>query len=174
MKLRLTLSASAIAAGLIFSCLPSLAEKASSSSFKVLASEESGFNVMTVEFHIQKGEEYFLKNDLARAEEEFITARKMSLALLSFYRDIANSFKGLDVRIPREMNGKNRQAIESLAKANLRLASVYRKKQESGTAVPLLVEALKIMTPAKPEGQEAYQALIELGFVETSYRGAKR
>ena len=27
---------------------------------------------------------------------------------------------------------------------------------------------------AKPEGQEAYQALFELGFVSTPYRGAKR
>ena len=174
MKLRLTLSASAIAAGLLFSCLPSLADKGSATSYKVLASENTGFNVMTVEFHIQKGEEHFLKNDFTNAEEEFIIARKMALALLSFYRDIANSFKGLDVRIPREMNSKNRDAIKSLAKANLRLASVYRKKKESGTAVPLLVEALRLMTPAKPEGQEAYQSLVELGFVQTPYRGARR
>ena len=173
MKLRLALTASAIAAGLICSFQPSFAEKGSSS-YKVLASTDYGFNVMTVESHIKKGEEYFLQNDLKKAEEEFLTARKMSLALISFYKDISNSFKGLDARIPREMNSNNREAIRSLANSNLRLAAVYRKKKESGTAVPLLVEALKIMTPAKSEGQEAYQALYELGFVNTPYRGAKR
>ena len=173
MKLRLSITASAIAAGLVFSCMPSFAEKTSTSSYKVLASENEGFNLMRVEAYLKKGDEYLLRNDLDKAIEEFLNARKMANALIAFYGDIANSFKGIDARIPREMNSNNRKAIKSLAKANLRLASVYRKKKESGTAVPLLVEALKIMTPAKPEGQKAYQSLIELGFVETPYLGGR-
>ena len=41
-------------------------------------------------------------------------------------------------------------------------------------AVPLLVEVVRLTTPAKPEGQKAYQSLIELGFVDTPYLGARR
>ena len=39
-------------------------------------------------------------------------------------------------------------------------------------AVPLLVEVIQIMTPASPQGQKAYQTLVELGFVTTPYAGA--
>ncbi len=39
-------------------------------------------------------------------------------------------------------------------------------------AVPVLVEVVKLMTPAKLQGQKAYQSLLELGFVETEFRGA--
>ena len=38
-------------------------------------------------------------------------------------------------------------------------------------AVPLLVETIRIMSPNSPEGKEAYERLIQLGFVETKYKG---
>ena len=40
-------------------------------------------------------------------------------------------------------------------------------------AVPVLVEVVRLMTPASSDGQKAYQSLIELGFVETPFAGAK-
>jgi hypothetical protein len=36
-------------------------------------------------------------------------------------------------------------------------------------AVPLLVEVVKVMTPANPEGRKAYQNLVEIGFAATPY-----
>ena len=38
-------------------------------------------------------------------------------------------------------------------------------------AVPLLVEIIRLMSPNSPEGKEAYENLIQLGFVNTSYKG---
>ncbi len=173
-KFRLSIAASALAVGLVVPCIPTFAQENSSSSYKVLASETEGFNLMRVEYYLKKGDEYFLRNDLDKAIEEFLNARKMANALIAFYGDIASSFKGIDARIPREMNANTRKAFKSLAKSNLRLASVYRKKKESGTGVKYLVEALRIMTPAKEEGQKAYQELIDLGFVNIPYRGGKK
>jgi sorbitol-specific phosphotransferase system component IIA len=40
--------------------------------------------------------------------------------------------------------------------------------------VPLLVTVVTLVTPAKPQGQKAYQSLVELGFVETEFKGASR
>ena len=174
MKLSLSITASALAAGLAFSSMPLFAEDNSSSSYKVLASENEGFNLMRVESYMKKGDEYLLRDDFDKAIEEFLNARTMANALIAFYGDIASSFKGIDARIPREMNANSRKAFKSLAKANLRLASVYRKKKESGTGVKYLVEALRIMTPAKDEGKKAYQELIDLGFVEIPYRGGRK
>jgi hypothetical protein len=36
-------------------------------------------------------------------------------------------------------------------------------------AVPLLVEVVKVMTPASEDGRKAYQQLVELGFAATPY-----
>ena len=70
------------------------------------------------------------------------------------------------------MDTKGREALVLLAQTNLRLAALFRRQGQPEIAVPVLVEVVRLMTPAKPEGQKAYQSLIELGFVETPYRGA--
>ena len=89
--------------------------------------------------------------------------------LLGFYRDLSGSFRGLDARIPREMDQKGREALETMAQANLRLAAVFRRQNQPEVAVPLLVEVVKVMTPANPEGRKAYQNLVEIGFAATPY-----
>jgi hypothetical protein len=88
---------------------------------------------------------------------------------LSFYRDLGGAFRGLDARIPRDMDQKGRESIEKLAQANLRLAAVYRRQNQSEVAVPLLVEVVKLMTPSTVDGRKAYQQLVEVGFVSTPY-----
>ena len=70
------------------------------------------------------------------------------------------------------MDTKGREALELLAETNLRLAALFRRQNQPEVAVPVLVEVVKLMTPAKPQGQQAYQSLLELGFVETEFRGA--
>ena len=67
------------------------------------------------------------------------------------------------------MDQKGREAIEKLSQANLRLAAVYRRQNQAEVAVPLLVEVVKLMTPASPDGRKAYQQLLEIGFVSTPY-----
>ena len=84
---------------------------------------------------------------------------------------IRDSFKGIDARIPNEMQRKGKQTLEILAKSNGRLAFMYIKTEEPEVAVPLLVETIRIMSPNSPEGKEAYERLIQLGFVETKYKG---
>ena len=73
-----------------------------------------------------------------------------------------------------QMSKKNLETISLLAKSNLRLAAIHRKRNEPELAVPLLVDVLKFMTPSRPEGSQAYNALLELGFVETPYAGARK
>ena len=70
------------------------------------------------------------------------------------------------------MDTKGRETQALLAETNLRLAALFRRQNQQQMAVPLLVEVIKLMTPAKPQGQKAYQSLLELGFVETEFRGA--
>ena len=77
----------------------------------------------------------------------------------------------MDARIPNEMQRKGKKTLQILAEANQRLASLYIKNEKPDVAVPLLVETIRIMSPKSSEGKEAYNKLIQLGFVETTYKG---
>ena len=69
------------------------------------------------------------------------------------------------------MEKKGRKSIKIWAKSNARLASLYKRKKQPEVAVPLLVEIIRLMTPNSPEGKQAYENLLQLGFVETTYKG---
>ncbi len=166
------MTAFALSASLLLSSIPpSLGESASN--YKVLSRDKVGFNVSAIEELLSRGDEFVSNGDLVKAREDFDKARKISKQLLSFYRDLAGSFRGLDARIPREMDTKGREVLKLLAKANLRLAALFRSQDKPEVAVPLLVEVVKLLNPTQAEGQKAYQSLIELGFADTPYLGAR-
>ncbi|WP_320668006.1 hypothetical protein [Prochlorococcus sp. MIT 1307] len=173
MRCRLPMTAFALTTSLIFCPGPSFSETAPSSNYKVLASEEVGFNVSSLEKLLEKGDEAVAQENFEEAKQNFKKAREASKLLLSFYRDLSGAFRGLDARIPREMDAKGRKTLILLSKANLRLAALLRRQNQPEVAVPLLVEVVRLTTPAKKEGQKAYQSLVELGFVDTPYLGAR-
>ncbi|WP_259701661.1 MULTISPECIES: hypothetical protein [Synechococcales] len=136
---------------------------------KVLEGASVGFNLASINGLLVRGDAAVARGDLAAARKDYDLARDASLRLLGFYRDLSGSFRGLDARIPREMDQKGRESLETLAQANLRLAALLRRQNQPEVAVPLLVEVIKIMTPAREEGRRAYQSLVELGFATTPY-----
>ena len=69
------------------------------------------------------------------------------------------------------MQSKGKETLQILAESNERLATYYIKNEKPDVAVPLLVETIRIMSPNSKEGKEAYERLIQLGFVETKYKG---
>ena len=139
---------------------------------KVLESTSTGLNLAAIQAKIAQGDAAAAAGKLAQAKTDYDEARLGAQKLAGFYRNLSGSFRGLDARIPREMDDKGRQALELQAGIDLRLAAVLRRMNQPGVAVPLLVEVIQIMTPASPQGQKAYQTLVELGFVTTPYAGA--
>ena len=139
--------------------------------FKVLAIENKKLSISNVEYFIQQGDKFIENGDFDKAKNYYLDARKLAKQLASFYSDLNTSFKGIDARIPIEMQRKGKQTLEILAESNKRLVSMYIKTKEPEVAVPLLVETIRIMSPNSPEGKEAYERLIQLGFVETKYKG---
>ena len=145
----------------------------SQESYRVLASEESGLNISVIERLLAEGDEEITQGDLIEAREKYDKAREISKQLWSFYRDIGGAFRGLDARIPKEMETKGRRSLDLLADANLRLAALFRTQNNPEVAVPLLVEVVRLLTPTSPQGQKAFQSLLELGFVDTPYAAAR-
>jgi len=139
--------------------------------FRVLSNESKKLSISNVEYFIKEGDKYIKNGDFEKAKDFYLDARKLAKQLASFYSDLNSSFKGIDARIPKEMQRKGKQTLQILAESNERLASLYIKTEMPEVAVPLLVETIRIMTPNSPEGKDAYERLIQLGFVETKYKG---
>jgi len=139
--------------------------------YKVLSNDSKKLSISTVEYFIKQGDKYINNEDFDKAKIYYLDARKLAKQLASFYSDLNSSFKGIDARIPNEMQRKGKQTLKILAESNERLASMYIKNEEPEVAVPLLVETIRIMSPNSQEGKKAYERLIQLGFVETKYKG---
>ena len=140
--------------------------------YKVLSNDNKKLSIANVEAYIKFGDELVKNGDFEKAKENYDKARNLARQLSGFYRDLNESFRALDARIPTEMDKKGRKSIKIWAESNSRLASLYKRKKQPEVAVPLLVEIIRLMSPSSPEGKEAYNNLIQLGFAETPYRGS--
>jgi len=139
--------------------------------YKVLSNNNKKLSISNVEYFIQEGDKYIKNGDFDKAKDYYLDARNLAKQLAAFYSDLNSSFRGIDARIPKEMQRKGKQTLKILAETNERLAAMYIKTEKPEVAVPLLVETIRIMSPKTQEGKEAYERLIKLGFVETEYKG---
>ena len=149
----------------------SYAESKNPNEYKVLSSENKKLSISDVQDYLTKGDNLVKNSDFENAKKTYDKARNLARQLAGFYRDLNGSFKGLDARIPLEMEKKGRKSIKIWAQSNARLAALYKRKKQPEVAVPLLVEIIRLMTPNSSEGKEAYENLLQLGFVDTAYKG---
>ena len=139
--------------------------------YKVLSNDGKKLSILNVEYLIKEGDKSIKNGDFNKAKDSYLDARKLAKQLASFYSDLNTSFKGIDARIPTEMQRKGKESLQILAVTNERLASLYLKTEEPEVAVPLLIETIRILTPKSPEGKAAFEKLNQLGFVDTLYKG---
>ena len=139
--------------------------------YKVLSNDSVKLSVSNVKYYMKQGDEHIKNGDLDKAKDSYLDGRKLAKQLASFYSDLNTAFIGIDARIPNEVQRKGKETLKTLAESNKRLAALYIKNGTPEVAVPLLIETIRIMSPDSPEGKEAYKKLIQLGFVETKYKG---
>ena len=140
--------------------------------YKVLASSNKKLSIENVLDFLEKGDTFIKNGEIDKAKESYDKARSLAKQLAGFYKDLNGSFRGLDARIPNEMAEKGKESLEIWAESNSRLAAVYKRKKQPEVAVPLLVEIIRLMSPTSSEGKKAYKDLIQMGFVDTPYRGS--
>ena len=139
--------------------------------YRVLSNESKNLGISNVEYYIKQGDKSIKNDDFEKAKDAYLNARKLAKQLALFYSDINKAFIGIDARIPIEMKAKGKETLQILAKSNERLATLYIKNGKPDVAVPLLIENIRIMSPNSNIGKEAYKKLIQLGFVDTKYKG---
>ena len=147
------------------------AEVNNSQDYKVFSNNNKGLSISNVDYYIKKGDQLMKNGNFDKAKDSYLDARKLAKQLASFYFDLNAAFKGIDARIPNEMQRKGKETLQVLAESNQRLANIYIKNESPEVAVPLLVENVRIMSPTSSEGKAAYKNLVRLGFVETPFRG---
>lgn len=96
-------------------------------------------------------------------------ARQVFNQLSSFYQELTTSFSGIDNRISEGHRRKALQTAQLRDESTYQLAVVYRAKNQPELAVPLLIQLIKSQSPTRDLGQQAYQQLFELGFVDAQY-----
>ena len=148
------------------------AEAENPKDYKVLSNTNKKLSIANVKYYLKEGDNSIKNGDFDKAKDSYLDARKLATQLASFYSDLNKAFIGVDARVPNEMQNKGKAILQILAESNKRLASLYIKNEKPDVAVPLLVETIRIMSPNSPEGKDAYKTLIQLGFVETSYKGS--
>ena len=149
----------------------SFAQSKNTNEYKVLSDRNKKLSISDVQDFLTKGDKLVKNGDFETAKQTYDKARNLARQLAGFYRDLNSSFKGVDARVPLEMEKKGRKSIKIWAQSNARLASLYKRREQPEVAVPLLVEIIRLMTPNSLEGKEAYENLLQLGFVETKYKG---
>ena len=102
MGCRALLTTAALVATLGVTTAPGIAQ--TSSDNRVLAQSQGGFNPTAVRSMLAEGDAAASRGDLAEAQADYDKARKASKQLLAFYRDLSGAFRGLDARIPREVD----------------------------------------------------------------------
>ena len=160
------------ALALVTPALAQLPARAQQEPEKVLESTSSGLNLASVQAKVAQGDAAATAGKLSQAKTDYDQALEAASYLVSAYRNLSGAFRGLDARIPREMDQKGREATELQANIELRLAALLRRMNQPQVAVPLLVRVVQRMSPTSPQGQKAYQSLLELGFVATPYTTA--
>jgi hypothetical protein len=96
-------------------------------------------------------------------------ARQVFNQLSNFYQELTTSFTGIDNRIADNLRRKALQTAQLRDDATYQLAVVYRAKNQPELSVPLLVQLIRSQSPTRNLGQQAYEQLLELGFVDAPY-----
>ena len=111
--------------------------------FRVFSNESKKLSISNVEYFIKQGDKYIKNGDFDKAKDSYLDARKLAKQLASFYSDLNSSFKGIDARIPNEMQKKGKQTLKILAESNERLASLYIKLKSLRLQYPYLLKQLE-------------------------------
>lgn len=118
---------------------------------------------------MQQAQTAVASQDYTTAQSRLQDARQVFNQLSNFYQQLASSFSGVDTRITDDLRAQALETAQMRDQATYQLALVHRAQDQPELAVPLLVQIIRSQQPTRQLGQQAYQQLFELGFVNSPY-----
>jgi tetratricopeptide (TPR) repeat protein len=132
--------------------------------------------VSASEFSIAYADQLTAEANDAIAAQQYETAiakltesRELYNQLSIYYQDLAEMFFGIDTRQNRSNRDKAIETAQKRDEATYQLALIHRTQNEPEKAIPLFIEVLRSQQPTRDLGEQAYQQLFEMGFVESPY-----
>ena len=134
-----------------------------------LNQDDSPTGIRAAELLISEGESAYAAGDYGTAIARLQSARDTLNTASSYYQSLFTTFTGIDSRVSNEMRQKALEAAELRDEATLQQARAHQAQQQSTLAIPLLVEVLSSQNPTRDLGKQAYDQLLEIGFVGLPY-----
>ena len=107
------------------------------------------------------------------AAEKLQSARQVFNQLSNFYLQLYNSFSGIDNAAAESHRKKALDTSMERDRATYQLALVHRAQNQPELSIPLLVQIVTSQSPGIGLGKQAYEQLLEIGFVDTPYTPPK-
>ena len=79
------------------------AEIKSPEDYKAYSALSKQLSIANVKYYLELGDDFIKDGDYDAAKVSYLDARKLATQLASFYSDLNSAFKGVDARIPNEM-----------------------------------------------------------------------
>lgn len=130
---------------------------------------DSPTGIRAAELLMAEAESASNASDYATAVARLQMARETLNTSSGYYQNLYDTFTGIDRRISGEMRQKALESAELRDQATLQQAQAYQAQQQSNLAIPLLVEVLGSQNPTRDLGKQAYDQLLEIGFVAQPY-----
>ena len=125
--------------------------------------------IAAAELLMAEAEGAYAAGDYATAVNRLQTARENLNTASGYYQSLFTTFTGIDGRVSREMRDQALEAAQLRDQATLQQARAYQAQQQPELAIPLLVEVIGSQNPTRDLGKQAYDQLLEIGFVAQPY-----
>jgi hypothetical protein len=103
------------------------------------------------------------------AQQKLQNARQVFNQLSNFYQELTSVFVGINTTISESLRQRAIETAQLRDEATFQLALVHRAQNQPELSVPLLIQVIRSQNPTSDLGQQAYQQLFELGFVDVPF-----
>ena len=134
-----------------------------------LNQDDNPTGIRAAELLIAEADGAYDVGDYGTAVARLQSARETLNTSSSHYQSLFTTFTGIDRRVSDEMRQKALEAAELRDAATLKQARAYQAQHQPTLAIPLLVEVLSSQNPTRDLGKQAYDQLLEIGFVAQPY-----
>ncbi|MEL7314890.1 MAG: hypothetical protein AAFN08_08060 [Cyanobacteria bacterium J06559_3] len=129
----------------------------------------TGFSIARADQLADEASEAIASQQYGTAIEKLDEARQLYNQLSLYYEELAAFFLGVDTRQNQNNRQKALDTAQRRDEVTYQLALVYRTQDRPQDAIPLLMDILRSQQPTRELGQQAYQQLFEMGFVDDPY-----
>lgn len=127
------------------------------------------YNVSAGQQLMAEAEGAIAVQNYAVALEKLNAARDMFNALSDHYQSLSQAFIGIDGEVSESSRSQALESAQLRDETSYQMALIHRNQGSPERSIPLLIEVVRSQQPTRDLGQQAYQQLFELGFVDSPF-----